>query len=1111
MSATAAMRLARATARELHAGCSDAELLRRFVADRDDAAFREILERYEALVRSASLRVTSDRHAVDNAIQATFLTLAQKAHTIRHADALPSWLYRVARRVTSRATKSKPIVQEPVDSKPSPLDQLLARELIAIFDDEFSRLPAAQQSAILLCSIEGFAVEDAAQRLGTTHGALRGWLQRGREQLRRRLSKRGVELSVVMSILLIDSTARVTAKARETILQCALAAHRPATPMTRLLGGSSISAASTVGVLLAGAISSVLFFSQSTGEPKQPPKVPAKDEPKTEIQIARDQLPEGAIARIGSPRLRHAGDIVAMAFSHDRRWLASASPDPHDKSVRVWELTDGKQKHQFPIAANQHESTIRHRSVAIAFSADDKQVMIVDYVGYHVFDLSTGKRLISMRLFNGRDANQLFEATAIIGTGFSPDRKRYAIVRRDGELSLGSTSTGEVTTTIARSMIIPENTSYSFVNVMFTPDGSEVCVPIESEAIPIFDCATGKSKRELARSLVPQYGANGNCAFVGDGSQFAAIEGPSRDAARREYSVAIGDATTGKTIRKIPMPATARVLAISPNGKLLAVSTDSALSSEVRIFELASGKELQSMPLKFTPALIEFSPDSKFVAGTSHNTGRVTIWDLENNALHPQSADDHTLAVRFESHGHVELNQFTRKITVDWRAGRIVDDKPLATRGPSRGTQSEDGKLRVELEQPKEKPGKPLAILVKEADSNRTIARLQGLTDYARTMVLVDQNRLLVTATQDDVLSVWDVGEQKLLWSEKYPARAFGFMGMGRPYFDAANRRMAIASFVDNGTTIHVWNLREKNKLAELKVPGVLLTGGIALSPDGNFVAAGSLSVTCWRVLDGRVLHTLGGHSAAESPNDRPAIRCEFSADGRKLLSVDRSGAIHIWEFATGQQIRAFTGHHGLTTASFSPDGRFIVGASCDAPILIWDLYGLRVRPAFDADRIWNDLANAKSPATAFGAVRELCASPKEAIELLKEKLKPETIDRKAVDAWIKDLSAARFAVREAASAELVKQGDSILPLIRKTLESSTEAETRQRLTAIVAQLEEQSPKKLQIERAMDALEHLGTPEGKAHLQKLAQGATWSLRTVQAIESLSRLAPGSAR
>jgi hypothetical protein len=62
-------------------------------------------------------------------------------------------------------------------------------------------------------------------------------------------------------------------------------------------------------------------------------------------------------------------------------------------------------------------------------------------------------------------------------------------------------------------------------------------------------------------------------------------------------------------------------------------------------------------------------------------------------------------------------------------------------------------------------------------------------------------------------------------------------------------------------------------------------------------------------------------------------------------------------------------------------------------------------------------------------------------------------------------------------------------------------------LTAIIAQLEELSPKKLQTQRAMDALEHLGTPEAKEHLETLSQGSTLALRTVQAKEALARQSP----
>src|SRR4051794_29090091 len=106
MRLTAALHLARTAATSPLGDASDAELLGRFCRDRDEAAFREILRRYEALVRGASRRLTRDAHAVDDAVQATFLVLARKAGTIRHAAALPSWLYRVARSVTVRTAAS---------------------------------------------------------------------------------------------------------------------------------------------------------------------------------------------------------------------------------------------------------------------------------------------------------------------------------------------------------------------------------------------------------------------------------------------------------------------------------------------------------------------------------------------------------------------------------------------------------------------------------------------------------------------------------------------------------------------------------------------------------------------------------------------------------------------------------------------------------------------------------------------------------------------------------------------------------------------------------------------------------------------------------------------
>ncbi len=1103
MRLTAALQLVRTATRAPLCDTSDAELLRRFCRDKDEPAFREILRRYEVLVRGASRRLTRDHHAVDDAVQATFLALARKAHEIRHAEALPSWLYRVARSVTSRAAGAVQAVAEPVAPAPSPLDQLSAREAMAIFDEELDRLPAAHRSAVLLCTVEGSTVEDAARRLGATPGAVRGWLQRGRDRLRRRLSARGVELAVALSLLVVDSAARAAAPVRETIVRGVMAAHRPATVVTRFASAAHAVWVSA-GVLTAGVISALVLLSPGAGNPQPDP--PPKADAKADELVTRDHLPEGAVARIGSPRLRHAGDIVALAFSRDGRWLATASPASGDKSVRVWDLANGKQRHRIPIAVNPYENSARHRPVAVAFAADDKRLLVLDAHGFQSFDAATGRRELAQVLFTGNDPNQFFPDQGVIGAGFSPDTKTFALVRGNGEMLLGDTATGAVKRTIAKSMNVPENTRYSHVDVLFTPSGSEVCVPIPTDSVPIFDTATGKSKRSLAKEFIPQYGAASNAAFTADGRQFISVVTTAQEGRAGTYSVSVGDVATGKALRTIPTPTMPRVLSVSPNGKLLAVSADSVSSSTVRVLDLESGKELQSVPLSLTPALATFSPDSRLLASTCHSEGRVTVWDIGKNALHPQSADESTPSARFDRHGNVELNRFIygRKITVDWRNGKVLEDRKVEFKGWGFDAPSEDGKVRAELDISKDKSQPPLAVLVKETATGRSVARLEGVSDYPRRMAFADQNRLLVTATQDDVLSVWDVAAGKRLWSEKYPRQSFGYAGMGEPHFDAANRRLAICSTDRTRTVIDIWELRKPARVARLEAPNVLLANGIAFSPDGEFVAGGSEAVTCWRVSDGHVIHTLRDHKAKESPNDRSAIRCAFSTDGRKLLTVDDSGTIRVWEFATGQLIRTFTGHHGETTATFSPDARAIVGASNDAPVFVWDVYGLAAPPPFDADRVWKDLA-APSAATGFRAVRELCAAPREAIAVLKGKLKPEVVDPKTIEGWVKDLSAEEFAVRERATAGLAQQGEAIAPLLRKALAATTDAEGRHRLTALLQRAERPSPADLRVRRAVDALEHLGTPEANEHLKALARGTAGCLQTVQAEEALSRL------
>src|SRR5436305_1201857 len=85
------------------AGLSDGQLLDRFLARRDEAAFEALVERHGPMVLATCRRVLRDEHAAEDAFQATFLVLARRGRSVRTATSLGGWLYRVAFRIAARA------------------------------------------------------------------------------------------------------------------------------------------------------------------------------------------------------------------------------------------------------------------------------------------------------------------------------------------------------------------------------------------------------------------------------------------------------------------------------------------------------------------------------------------------------------------------------------------------------------------------------------------------------------------------------------------------------------------------------------------------------------------------------------------------------------------------------------------------------------------------------------------------------------------------------------------------------------------------------------------------------------------------------------------------
>jgi RNA polymerase sigma-70 factor (ECF subfamily) len=214
-------------------GATDAHLLERFVALRDEAAFELLLWRHGPMVLSVCRRLLHHEQDAEDGFQATFLILARKAASVVKRDSVGCWLHAVAyntaleagqanarRRARERQVRNMP--QPEVCPTAGPAESPDWRPLL---DHELNRLSERYRSAVIMCDLEGHPRKEAARLLGVPEGTLSSRLTRARMLLAKRLAGRGLALSggalaagmladaasAQVPAALVGSTARVAA------------------------------------------------------------------------------------------------------------------------------------------------------------------------------------------------------------------------------------------------------------------------------------------------------------------------------------------------------------------------------------------------------------------------------------------------------------------------------------------------------------------------------------------------------------------------------------------------------------------------------------------------------------------------------------------------------------------------------------------------------------------------------------------------------------------------------------------------------------------------------------------------------------------------------------
>jgi WD40 repeat protein len=782
-----------------------------------------------------------------------------------------------------------------------------------------------------------------------------------------------------------------------------------------------------------------------------------------------DPLPPDALARFGTIRLRHGGEIAALAFSPDDKVLASAGADG---AIRLWDIATGTLRIEIKEPwAN-----------CLAFSPDGKTLASGTGIGsIRLRDATTGEEKCRCAEHQAKINALVFSSKGLLLASASADKSARIWDVASGkevqklighehevcEVVFAAGDTVVATKSLDNTLRLWETTKGKELHkipnaphgLAASPDGEMLATSVKPNEVELLDPTTGKRKRPFDHHI-PGHTIS-PLAFSVDGRRLIALG----ESGFYQLKLESGEMVPHRSPSLGAYPVLAPT--VSRDGDLLAWGKNGC----IKLFNLQTGKELFSDGEECQVTHIAISSDGRSLASVG-NTLRG--WDYQSGK--PRFAIERpggTAFLSFDSHSKNLI---------------LADDGSVAFLDGVTGSEA------------------------------RVVETTDRLGDPIGADAISPNGRIAAGRTATTV-AIWDVSQQRVLREISFVREA----QVPRPLsFSPDGAILAIPEIRWSdppGWKIGFWDVATANKISHIIGPSEIAVS--AFSPDGKRFVTGNCEglISLWDVVSGKEVRRFSGH--------RDKTLClSFSGDGRTLLSGGQDGIVRLWEIVSSKELRDYQGHRGpVTSVAFLPDGRGFVSGSADTTVLSWNMISIDIQPGKppheltrakakwsegNLDEFWNKLAS-ENGRVSFESLWMLVAAPSQAVPFLETRLKSLVgIDHARIARLIADLDADQFALRERATEELERLGQLAEPALHKALEKPKSLEVRRRIQHLLEKNKDRPftwPQEvMRALRAIDVLEKIGTPEARALLAKLADGAPEENLKQEAKRSLERLA-----
>lgn len=172
-----------------------------------EAAYRELLRRYERPIFSLIFRMVRDRELSEDLSQETFVKALNALDSYRPEFKFSSWIFKIANNAAIDHLRRRELDTLSLEGSPhastpdaieatalqigarqeSPLDTVEAKELGKQIETAIGKLRPEYRACILLRHVDGRPYEEIAEILGLPLGTVKTYIHRARNELREAL------------------------------------------------------------------------------------------------------------------------------------------------------------------------------------------------------------------------------------------------------------------------------------------------------------------------------------------------------------------------------------------------------------------------------------------------------------------------------------------------------------------------------------------------------------------------------------------------------------------------------------------------------------------------------------------------------------------------------------------------------------------------------------------------------------------------------------------------------------------------------------------------------------------------------------------------------------